>query len=93
MSDTATRVSNANDVLGHQHYRNGPKEWREEHSDQLPVEEDVHFTTLAHTHWGDYLVPTVVRWAHGETDDFSDKEESLKMREEAEEAVAEGAEA
>lgn len=87
MSNTATRVRNANDVLGHQQYRAGPDEWTEKHSDKLPVEEGVHFTTLAYTDWGDLLIPTVVEWAHGELDTFNDKSESLKNREKAKEAV------
>lgn len=89
-TDTATRVENSNDILGHQHYRAGPDEFREQNRDKLPVEEGVHFKSLAHTHWSDYLVPTVVKWAHGEVDSFSDAEVSRENRRKAKEAVESG---
>lgn len=81
--EVARRVSNSNEVLGHphNHHPSTPTE--------TPVTEGEHFDVLAHTHWGDYFVPTVVSWANGETDRFDDLETSLENRTESK-AIVDG---
>ena len=68
MSDISERVSTSQDIVGHpqQAYR--------------PVEEGKHYTVLAYTDWADSMIPTVIKWNHGETDDFTDHEKSLRNK-------------
>lgn len=83
MSDTGERVRTSRDVLGYVTHKTGtPQE------SELPVQEGTHYTVLASTLWGDYHVPTVVRWTHGATDSFTDRAESLENREQARQEVA-----
>lgn len=77
---TRQRVQNSREVLGYAaHKRGTPQE------DELPVQEGSHYTVLAHTDWGDYFVPTIAEWAHGETDSFESLEASLENRKRARE--------
>lgn len=77
------RVRTSIDVIGHPHNigmakSNDPN--AEQAREKLPVIEGEHYTVLAYTMWSDYHTPTVIRWTHGPTDDFSNREESLENR-------------
>lgn len=90
-TDTSTRVSNSVEVIGHAHnltWANSSMEGAEEAAERLPVREGVHYDVLASTMWGDYHQPTVVRWADGTTDSFTDLEESKANRAAAIEEVS-----
>lgn len=80
-ADTAERVNNSTDVLGHPHIHH------DSHPEDPPVSEGDEFDVLAYTMWGDYHVPTVVRWAHGEVDRFDDRDESFENRRRAKQEV------
>lgn len=41
-----------------------------------PVEEGKHYKVLAYTDWADQFIPTVIKWSHGEIDDFTDPQKS-----------------
>lgn len=87
---TRLRVKNSKAVLGSPHditWANSDTDGAEEAKERLPVVEGEHYTVLASTMWGDYHVPTIVKWAHGETDTFTNKEKSLEHREKAKEAA------
>ena len=62
------RIDISYDVLGHPQQAS------------RPVEEGKHYTVLAYTDWADTLVPTVVKWSHGEVDSFTDPQKSLLNR-------------
>ena len=66
MSDISERVSTSYDIVGH------PQQASK------PVEEGKHYTVLAYTDWADSLIPTVIRWNHGEVDSFEDPEKSRR---------------
>jgi hypothetical protein len=65
------RIDVSYDVLGHPYHR------------EKPVEEGVHYTTLAYTDWGDTFVPTVVKWNHGAVDSFTDPAKSMENQRKA----------
>ncbi|MFH2109894.1 MAG: hypothetical protein ABIJ47_01395 [Candidatus Bathyarchaeota archaeon] len=66
--DVGERINVSYDVLGHPYHRT------------KPVEEDKHYTVLAYTDWADTFVPTVIKWSHGEVDDFTNPGKSLLNR-------------
>lgn len=76
--EVESRVENSKEVLGHPMV--------DDESD--PVEGE-HYEVLAHTDWADAFVPTIVEWANGEVDQFTDLEQSRKNRAESEKALAE----
>ena len=59
------RINVSYDVLGHPQQAS------------RPVEESKHYTVLAYTDWADTMVPTVVKWNHGEVDDLTNPGKSL----------------
>jgi len=58
------RISTSYDVLGH------PQQA------VRPVEEGKHYKVLAYTDWADQFIHTVIKWSHGEIDDFTDPQKS-----------------
>lgn len=62
------RVSTSYDIIGH------PQQASK------PVEEGRHYEVLAYTDWADSMIPTVVKWRHGEIDDFTSPEKSRQNR-------------
>jgi hypothetical protein len=56
------------------------------------VEEGRHYEVLSYTDWADLFIPTRVRWANGETDDFTDPAVSDTNRRESIRAVNHGKE-
>lgn len=84
------RVKNSKKAIGHPHNigmanSDGPN--AEQARSQLPVLEGTHYEVLAYSMWADYHTPTVVKWAHGETDDFTNRRESMENQERALEYV------
>jgi len=86
------RVQVSKEAIGHPHnigLANSSMEGSEEAREKLPVVEGIHYEVLASSMWADYHTPTVVRWVHGPTDDFTDKRESMENQERALEYVEE----
>lgn len=71
------RVNNSAETLGHPH--NDYDGLRH----NLKAREGEDYEVLAHTDRGGYFYPTVVLWANGETDSFTDLEASIENREES----------
>ena len=65
------RVNVSYDVLGHPQQAS------------RPVEEGRHYEVLAYTDWCDTMVPTVVKWSHGEVDDLTDPRRSRENQRKA----------
>jgi len=70
------RVKTSYEVIGHPQQRT------------RPVEEGKHYTVLAYTDWADSFIPTMIRWNHGELDDFTDLEKSRQNQAKALEEAA-----
>jgi len=66
--DIGDRIDVSYDVLGHPQQR------------EKPVEEGNHYTVLAYTDWADQFIPTVIKWNHGEIDNFTDRRLSVENR-------------
>lgn len=75
------RVTNSKDVLGHPHNSHPSV------PETPPAIEGEHYEVVAFTDWGDYLIPTIVEWENGETDQFTDLEQSQANREASKELV------
>lgn len=91
-TETGRRVKVSKTVIGHPHnigHAKSNTEGAEQAREKLPVIEGTHYEVLAHTTWADYFVPTIIKWAHGATDNFTDREKSLENRERAKEYVDE----
>jgi len=41
------------------------------------------YTVLAYTDWADVFIPTIVEWANGETDHFTDPAASIQNKRES----------
>jgi hypothetical protein len=66
MGELSDRIKLSYKALGHPQSSETPE-----------VEEGVHYTVLAYTDWADLFIPTVIKWAHGETDDFTEPGKTL----------------
>lgn len=71
------RISNSAETLGHPH--NDYDGLRH----NLKAREGEDYKVLASTDQGGYFYPTIVRWANGETDSFTDLEKSIENRDES----------
>ena len=47
------------------------------------LEEGIHCEVLAYTDWADLFIPTVVRWANGEIDRFTDPAVTMRNKRES----------
>lgn len=91
-TDTADRVSVSKRILGHAHtitWANSDMDGADTAAAKLPVQEGTHYEVLASTLWGDYHVPTVIKWNHGEVDDLADYQQSYCWRARAKRKVRE----
>jgi len=73
MNNISERVSTSYDIVGH------PQQASK------PVEEGRHYKVLAYTDWADSLIPTVIKWNHGEVDNFTNPEKSRQNQAKAKE--------
>ena len=68
-TDISQRVDASYNVLGHPQSANPPR-----------AQEGTHYEVLAYTDWADRFIPTVIKWNHGEVDDLTDHQQSLKNK-------------
>lgn len=69
------RIVNSKAIIGRPEDYYGPTA-----DDEPPVSNGRHYEVLSTTAWDGFSVPTLVRWVHGPTDDFTDRMQSLDNR-------------